>query len=525
MGWGMRASALIWFLLVLMPLLAKSKEVALGEKAYSRGSYDAARKHFQDAIEQGDESGDPRLYIGLILESHRQYAESIPYFRAAADRPMQKKFKKVAYWKLVILYRQARQYPEALRYVERLEEIGEKSDIFEKIRDEAGSYSGGGALRGYAEIKRAGQLEKELAERQAKKESLEDMKELVDSIISTYQQAIVEDGRWADYRWKIASYQEKLKYRAAAQATYARIWDESADPGAAYKLGIFARKSGDYQKSLKYFAAALEKPIEDPQLKFYIRLNAARAHYGLGHYADSYTHARVARQLAADLELKKRILLSLRRIYCLARISTKEDDPKYCLITPRVDGIAFHNLFQLKKTLAAKNVKKAADFASKIFDNEATDDDESEGKLPAYGMSDLPVAIGTLFKAERYAQVLEITEKFHKTLSSGSEYYGWRAVSYFALKEYGSASIEFEKIKKPSVSQMNLHLMALAQISDIAGLKAKAGQYLKDKRARGKLVKNLRRLRIYAPLREEPDFERWLEKNSHQVTEDSDEIN
>ena len=90
------AVALATILLFTLPLFSKSKEVLLGEKAFSRGAHDTAKKHFEQAIENGDESGDPRFYIGLILEARRQYAESIPYFRAAAERPMQKKFRKAA---------------------------------------------------------------------------------------------------------------------------------------------------------------------------------------------------------------------------------------------------------------------------------------------------------------------------------------------------------------------------------------------------------------------------------------------
>ncbi len=505
----------VWALIIVTQLAAATKrqEVILGEKAYSRGAYDTARQYFEQAIEKGDETGDPRLYIGLILESRRQYAESIPYFRAAAERPMQKKFKKVAYWKLVILYRQAKLYPEALRYVERLEEMGEKSELFDKIRGEAESYrglAGGRDLKGYAEIRRAMALEKEFRERLARGASLEEVSETAQAAIAAYKLAISQDERWKEYRWKVAGIHEKLRQPVEAQAVYRLIWDESGDSSAAYKLGFIARRKGEYEAALKYFGAALEKQIEDPQLKFYIRYNAAQAHYALGNFKESFAHSRQARRLSGDLELSKKTMLGLRRIYCLGKLSQRELDAEYCQFSKKEENPLFLNLLEMKKAIAVKDNAKAIQFATRIYEAEATDQEEGTAKLPAYCMADLPVAIGVLFRGEKYRDVLELTEKFRKNLGAMPDYHGWRAVSHFALKEYGSASIEFDKLENPTPSQMNLHLMAMAHTGDFAGVKAKGSVYLRNEKAREKLVKNFRTMRLYEPLRQDPDFEAWL---------------
>ena len=501
-------------------LAAKSKEVVLGEKAYSKGAFDTARKHFQEAIDNGDESGDPHLYIGLILESRRQYAESIQHFRAAAERPMQKKFKKVAYWKMAILCRQAKLYGESLRYVDRLQDMGEKSELFEKIRAEAGNYQGpvaptaGGATN--AHLKKAIALEKEFKEREEKDD--DEAAELMRSIIAAYKSAIAEDARLKDYRWKIAQYYEKLKEPREAQSIYRQIWENSGDPSAAFKLGAAARRMGDYTGALKYFAAALEKPIEDPQLKFYIRLNAAQSHYGLAHYPESFAHAKVARRIAGDLEVKKKTALSLKRIYCLGAISVNEIDEEYCKFNKKEESPVFLNLIAMKRGLAEKNNDKAAGFAAKIYEKEAIDIDENEATMPAYAMSDLPVAIGVLFNAERYRAVLELTERFRKNLQGMKDFSGWRGVSFFALKEYGSALIEFDKVKNPTTSQMNLHLMSMAHLGDWAGIKTKGTVYLKNAKARPKLEANFRKLKLYAPLRQDKDFETWLKAATEPAT-------
>jgi hypothetical protein len=131
-------------------------------------------------------------------------------------------------------------------------------------------------------------------------------------------------------------------------------------------------------------------------------------------------------------------------------------------------------------------------------------------------MSDLPVAIGVLFRTEKYRSVLDLTEKFKSTLEAQPDYYGWRAVSRFALKEYGSAVIEFDKIKSLTPSQMNLHLIALAQMGDYAGVKTKGRLYLRNAKARSKITTNLRKLRVFEQVRREPDFESWVSGNDAQ---------
>lgn len=507
-------SALLGLVFVSSLAAAKSKDLVLGEKAYSRGSYDAAKQHFEQAIANGDETGDPRLYIGLILESRRQYAESLPYFRAAAERPMQKKFKKVAYWKLAILYRQAKQYPESLRYVERLEEIGEKSELFEKIRMEAEGYHGGSNAKGYSDVRKATALERQYKDKSTEGKDQAELCEIGDAIIAAYNAAIAADPRWKEYRWKVALYHERCKRMPEAERVYAQIWEEAKDAAAAYKLGLFARKRKEYKTALKFFAGALENPPEDLQMRFYIHYNAAQAHYALGNSAEAFAHAKPARKLANDLELKKKTQQALRRLYCLAKISNGLHDEEYCRFSAKQESKVFMSLYAMKRALANQNSAEAAQHAVQIYSGDTVDEDESGVSLPAYAMSDLPVAVGALFKEEKYRAVLELTARFKSQLQGFKDLNGWRAVSHFALKEYGSALVEFDQIKAPTPSQMNLHLMAMAHMGDISGIKTKGRIYLKDARARTKLTDNFRKMRLYETLRREPDFEAWLNEST-----------
>lgn len=495
-------------------LVAKSTEMFLGEKAYSQGALDTARKHFEAAIENGEPSGDPHLYIGLILESRRQYAESIPYFRAAAARRMSKKFKKVAYWKMVILCRQAKMYSESLRYVDLLQEMGEKSELFDKIRLEAENSSTPPIdknIQGADSVEKALNLEKKLHELQAKDEEESTLKPLRREIIQTFKNAISLDAHWNSFRWHIARHYEKLQEHDAAITTYKLIWKDSGDARAAYKLGMAERRKGKYKDALRYFAAVLEKNTNDTTLNFYTRLNAAQSHYGLSNYNDALTHAKKAKALADEIELKDSTRASLRRVYCLAAISTAKDDTEYCRFSKKSESAVFINLVAMKRAIQKKEMKNATKFASRIYETDTSDEDESEATIPAYAFSDLPVAISVLFQAEEYHRVLELTDKFTKKLDTNRDFTAWRAVSHFALKEFALASLEFNKMQNLTPAQMNLHLMSLAHAGNWAEVKIKGSAYLKNPNAREKLERNFRTLKLYAPLREEKDFEAWMQ--------------
>ena len=177
----------------------------------------------------------------------------------------------------------------------------------------------------------------------------------------------------------------------------------------------------------------------------------------------------------------------------------------------------FISLYAMKRALAENKSGEAAQHAMQIYSGETLDDDESGVSLPAYALSDLPVAVGVLFKEEKYRAVLDLTSKFKTQLQDLKDTNGWRAVSHFALKEYGSALVEFDKIKKPTPSQMNLHLMSMAHLGDIAGIKAKGRIYLRDTRARKKLTENFRKMKLYEPLRREADFDAWLNESANPV--------
>ena len=77
--------------------IGKSDLTKKGEQAYAKANYDTALKIFKKSIQQGDMTGFPRFFIGIILETKRKYRESIKYYIEAVELPLEKQYQKAAF--------------------------------------------------------------------------------------------------------------------------------------------------------------------------------------------------------------------------------------------------------------------------------------------------------------------------------------------------------------------------------------------------------------------------------------------
>jgi len=488
---------------------AKSKYVQLGEKAFSRAAYDQAQEYFEQAIESGDKTGDPHFYIGLILETKRKYNESIPYFKTAVEYPMSVKFKKAAYWKLVILLRESKQFSEALIYANYLEEMGEKSDLLDKLKIEAESGELNPSQKGFAQIKKGMELEKSLSDRNPKK----NLDEVYHEIIQFYDAAINENSAWGSFRWKIAQYYEKLRMPEKAQAEYLKIFSQIQDPNAAYKIGLYHKRRSEYSAALKYFSYALEKPNLDAQLHFYVRYTAAQAYYGSGNFQEALVYVNRAALLAEELDLKKKTRSQLSYFRCLCFVSNANPkDLAQCAFDKKFILPPAQYLFKMK--LAHQNSRKdeAAKFAMRAFDK--AESVEEEGAIPRYALIDLPLAVQIVFSVERYADVIDLTDRFSEFLKAHEQYHKWRGVSYFAEKDYRGAHLEFKEADKLSPSQMHLHLLSLLNLQETILLKETLLKYLNSS-GREKIIKELRAGKYGNTLESDPLIDSELKRTEN----------
>lgn len=518
-------------------LFAKSKHVILGEQAFSRGSYDSAVKHFKDAIAAGDETGEPRFYIGLIFDNKRKYAESIPWFAAAADRKMNRKYKKAALWKLVIYYQKVRDYGNALRYASRLEDMGEKSSSFNRLRDEAGSYSGPGSdPEANALLKRARELEESVAEEKRDQKHYAEHKDTYLKIIDLYRKVAARDPNYTSFLWKSALYLEKLGERDKAEEIYRTLYAEKNEAKSAYKLGVLLKRKADYAQSLVYLARALELNEEDDMLRYYTRTNAAQSNYALRKFDRSGKHAADALEMRKNFEKKPNGLQALQLTYCLSVISEKLSQANTEIVFPeRYNKICkkyeskpeyesefaqkLSMLYRVKSLWQKQNRKAAAAvIANEILKFSSTsinteNDEEEGGQLPLTGFtrSDAGLLAEMLYRTSRHTELYYFTVKFDKDLQSEKSYDIWRGVSSFALGKFEEAVVFLEKIENRSVSHQLLLHSSFAKLKEWDKYKLECIKYVeKNESNREKILTQLKTSQLFDEFRTRPDYAGFL---------------
>lgn len=527
----------IILLVLFSPLFAKSRHVVLGEQAFSRGSYDSAVKHFKDAIEAGDETGEPRFYIGVIFDNKRKYAESIPWFAAAADRKMNRKFKKAALWKLVIYYQKVRDYGNALRYASRLEDMGEKSSSFNRLRDEAGSYTGSGSdPEANAFLKRARELEEKIAEEKRDQKHYAEHKDTYLQIIELYRKAAARDPNYKSFLWKSALYLEKIGDKEKAEEVYLTLYTEKNEAKSSYKLGVLLKRKGEFTQSLVYLARALELNEEDDMLRYYTRTNAAQSNYALRRFDRAGKHAGDALDMRKSFEKKPPGLQALQLTYCLSVISEKltvkntegELPERFNKICKK-----FHNkiekesdfayklgmLFRVKVLWYKGNKKAAASvitdeilkFNSTGKNSESDDDDSGQLPLAAFTHTDAGLLAEMLYRTSRHTELYYFTVKFDKNLKSEKSYNIWRGVSSFALGKFEEAVSYLEKIHNRAIAHQLLLHSSFAKLKEWDKYKLECIKYLEqNSKNREKVVTQLKTSLLFDEFRTRPDYQGFL---------------
>ncbi len=310
------------FLVSVVPLLANSW-TARGESAYSRAAYDTAAEYFQKAIEEGDSSGKPYFFLGAIYDIRKNYAQSASYYEQAVRRSLSSKYRKMALWKLVIYYDTIRRYPEALEHVNALEEIGVRHETLTAVRDRAqksGSSSANPEVR--EKLNEAADAEKEYKDSPSETTA--------EKAAKAYHAAYRKDNEMTGAMAKAAFWYEKANEPALALKAYHSLYSREQNIRYAYKIGVLERKLRNYKTSLSYLALALEKP-ESKTMEYYLRLNAAQAHFAIGNYSSSRSHA----EKALSLKQKKEAESTLEYLLCLNDRFLKTEKPAKCPVSEK----------------------------------------------------------------------------------------------------------------------------------------------------------------------------------------------
>ena len=275
-----------------------SKKSEITKKAqveYAKANYEKAYHLFREAIQKGDATGEPRFFLGLIVEAWRRYRESIDYFKKALQRSLDKKYKKVALWKTILYMEQVADHAQLLEYADRLKKIiGDNRKLNEIIQNSEFKISPT-HIEARRLLNEAFHLEASFSKDKKEKNFWQDHESKILEIASIYKTVSGMDERYRNYLWKSAYYYENTNQFEDAFRDYQSILAFSPDNARAkYKIGIIYKKQMRYQDAEGYLLEVYKQKRLESILNFYTAINLSQIYYSLRDFPRSNQFAKVA---------------------------------------------------------------------------------------------------------------------------------------------------------------------------------------------------------------------------------------
>ena len=286
----------ILFLMYSIETTGKRSEITKrAEIEYAKANYDEAYRLFREAIQKGDTTGKPRFFLGLIVETRRQYKESIGYFKEALQRSLDKKYAKVALWKVILYMHQVADRDQLFEYASQLRKIiGENKKLNEIVQDAEAN-----AVPVHREAQKllneASSLEAAFLKDKNKKNFWQDHESKILETASIYEAVYRVDTRYGNYLWRSAYYYENTNQFEDALKNYQSILAFSPNNARVkYKIGIIYKKQMKYQLAEKYLHEVYKQRNLKPILNFYTAINLSQIYYFFKDFPRSNRFARKA---------------------------------------------------------------------------------------------------------------------------------------------------------------------------------------------------------------------------------------
>ena len=267
----------------------------MAEVEYAKANYNEAYSLFKKAIQNGDTRGEPGFFLGLIVETKRKYRESVEYFKDALQRPLPKKYKKVALWKVILYLKQTRNYPETLDYAQQLKEIIGENRKLNEIIEEAELNVSPVYIEGQKILSEAIALESKFLKDKNDPNFWEKHQTKIIEVANIYEILSNMDERYRKYLWKSAYYHEHTYQFDNALRNYQSILEfEPENIRATYKIGVIYKKQMEYRKAEVYLKEVYKKENSKPILNFYTAINLSQIYYFLRNFSLSNKFAKSA---------------------------------------------------------------------------------------------------------------------------------------------------------------------------------------------------------------------------------------
>ncbi len=541
----------IWFLsFFLIPycvIVSLSKEkfdksdlTEFAKKEYARAYHSSALKLFKQSIKEGDKTGTPRFFIGLILEAKRKYNESILYYIEAVDRPLKKEYKKAALWKLILYFQKIDNYAGVLEYSAILKKIIGRNKGLEKIIFEADMNVTPLHIEARQKIKKAINLEKKYL---VDKKKIMFWKKHVIAIEETariYEDIAKIHKKYQYFGWKAASYYENLDFFDDAIRVYQWIIEKKNNLKANYKIGVILRKQKKYEDAEKYLMNVINAKNIDKKLKYYAYINMTQVHYGMQSFIQAEKDAKSSLSKVFFKERKKRqshilylikcnsslqidqmtayteeikILNTFKKnfYFCYSYIKRKNffqrnKDYRIITLSNLIRGKWFHLISlttplhkQKYNNLAMKYYKDSflyrlpEDTELEKEKNVANDDKELEGvtiyeeeihsnfqkmKRKDWCLGELKQVVSFIFSEGNFQELEKLLLNYETKLKIYQDYSMWLSSFYFLKKNYEKASDIYQNIEPRSLEIEKKLLLSYIKLQRWDDFKLELKNYL-----------------------------------------------
>ncbi len=106
-------------LILVSALDGQSSAFLQGKQQLARRNYQEAFDLFQQALNANPGDGNPLYYMGYIQEQRNRRNDAVSYYRRAVDLRMDADLRRNAFWKIVLHYKNRRDWDNLLTYSER----------------------------------------------------------------------------------------------------------------------------------------------------------------------------------------------------------------------------------------------------------------------------------------------------------------------------------------------------------------------------------------------------------------------
>lgn len=244
-----------------LSLAAESALYMQGKRAFGARNYDRAYELFQQAVRANPSSGNPHFYMGYILEQQGRRSQAIVQYQRGVALRMDPDLKEKAFWKIVLYYKNRRDWQNLLTYSERflrfrnIGEVRQLRDMAEANRD--------------PDIARLQDLMKQ-GEAQSKAGNLP-------AAEASYNQALDIRPDFDRARWELAQIQMKRNRYDLANRNFRILLtkeDNQENWVLHYQAGVCALNENDESQALTDFENA-RRLNDDPSDSFLYFINYA----------------------------------------------------------------------------------------------------------------------------------------------------------------------------------------------------------------------------------------------------------